>query len=119
MRRTRVSLARRLERAREFHERPHAPSRTALGDFGIVRRGASSSRDVEVHPRPSAYELLEEDPCRQRAGTPARRDVAYVGDFGVEIAAVVGRQRQMPDTLAGPFGGIAHLPGPRIVVAHQ
>src|SRR5947209_7461674 len=109
----------RLERAGELDERAHAVTGATFCNLGVVARRACGARDIEMCPWAAAGELLEEQTRSQRSAATTRRNVAQVGDFGVEVTAVVLRQREVPHAFAGALGRVFYLRDPIVVRTHQ
>src|SRR5207244_4278133 len=98
------------------HERAHRDARSPTGGVPIVGLTAGGAGDVQMGPRPVADEFLQEEPGGEGAATAAA-GVLDVGDLGVDLLAVVARQREGPDAFTRSAGGGTHLFGPAVVVA--
>ncbi len=70
-----------------------------------------------MHPREAVDELLQEHRAGDGARLAGRAHVLDVGDVGVDVLAIHGRQRQLPYGFAGDGGRVLHLLHQRRVVA--
>src|SRR5439155_550426 len=69
-------------------------------------------------PRQVPGELLEEEPCVDRA-TAARSDVVQIGDLALEVLAVLVDQRELPEPLARQLPRVEQPLRERLVVGHE
>ena len=87
----------------------------------VARRRARCLRCRGAPTARSPTNSFEEQPGGQRSRAAARRDVAQVGDLGVEVAGgTPSGKRQMPHALAGTRRPRrCTCVDPRVVVAHE
>ena len=83
----------RSEGAGELQQRPDPEPGAALHLVTCHFVGRDRPRDVEMHPRHIARELLQEQSRDQGSTEAARTDVLQIGDLGIELLAVLLRRR--------------------------
>src|SRR5439155_23191146 len=101
-----------------LHGRAHRDARSPAGGVPIVGVAAGGTGNVQVGPWPVADELLQEEAGGERTATAAA-GVLDVGDLGVDVLAVIARQREGPDPFTRSASGGLHLLDPAVVVAHE
>src|SRR6187431_459164 len=71
--------------------------------------------NIEMRPsRACCQELTQKRGCNQSASPAIPCGRAQIGDLGVELAADLARDRQLPDILTGSLGSIENEVGRRV-----
>ena len=104
--------------AREVDQQADAESGRALPHV-LAAHVPGGARDVQVHPRLSVYELLEEGARVDRSGLALRRSVREIGRRPLGQFLVLGVEWQPPGQLAGALGRRLDLGGELVVVRDQ
>src|SRR5207253_453072 len=84
-------------------ERADGDPARPLRQIGLRLLRPRGPRDIQVHPRQTARELLQEQRRGDRTGGTAAR-VEHVGDVAPDLILVFVEQRQLPDAIARPPG---------------